>query len=364
MKLDLVTHSPEETQALGRTMGELARPGDALLLVGGLGTGKTCLTQGIAWGLGINEYLERLEHFDREDVAAWLQKNTEREVADLVGHWVRRTGVRDVVLAGGLFANVRLNQEIHQLPEVESVFVFPHMGDGGLAVGAVMARQKPEPVPLRDACLGPEYSRLEIEGALKAQRVRYEPVDDIEVTIAKLLADGKVVARFNGRMEYGPRALGNRSILYQTTDVTVNDWLNDKLQRNKFMPFTSSTLAEEAHRCYKNLEGAEYPAKFMTITFDATDWMKARSPGTVHLDGTSRPQLVSKEENPSYYKIIDEYRKLTGIPSVLNTSFNMHEEPIVCSPDDAIQSFMRSGLDYLAVGDYLVRNPEADPARD
>jgi carbamoyltransferase len=158
-------------------------------------------------------------------------------------------------------------------------------------------------------------------------------------------------------MEYGPRALGNRSILYQTTDKTVNDWLNKRLKRTEFMPFAPVTLREYAGRCYKNIVGAESPSQFMTITFDCTDWMKEHCPAVVHIDGTARPQIIDRDVNPSYYRILDEYRKITGIPSIVNTSFNMHDEPIVCSPADALRSFRDGRLDYLAIGNFLIEHP-------
>lgn len=155
-------------------------------------------------------------------------------------------------------------------------------------------------------------------------------------------------------MEYGPRALGNRSILYQTTDAKVNDWLNKKLKRAEFMPFAPVTLQEYASRCYLNIDRVKYNAKFMTISVDCTDWMKNISPAVVHIDGTARPQLIEENDNPSYYKILKEYHRITGIPSLINTSFNMHEEPIVASPEDAIKAFKAAKLDYLAIGNYLV----------
>ena len=125
------------------------------------------------------------------------------------------------------------------------------------------------------------------------------------------------------------------------------------------MPFAPSTLAEYANQSYLNVDGASDAAKFMTITFECTDWMKKHCPGVVHVDGTARPQLVRKEDNPSYYKIIDEYRKITGLPSIINTSFNIHEEPIVCTPEDAIRAFTIGHLDYLAIGHFLVKNSAA-----
>lgn len=120
------------------------------------------------------------------------------------------------------------------------------------------------------------------------------------------------------------------------------------------MPFAPVTLAEFADQCYTNLDGARYSAAFMTITFDCTDWMKQHCPAVVHVDGTARPQLITRDTNPSYYKIVETYRRLTGLPCVINTSFNMHEEPIVCSPDDALRAFLASGLDYLAMDQFLV----------
>jgi carbamoyltransferase len=157
-------------------------------------------------------------------------------------------------------------------------------------------------------------------------------------------------------MEYGPRALGNRSILYQATDTTVNDWLNKRLKRTEFMPFAPVTLKKYASECYTGLKGAETPAKFMTITLNCTDVMKRNCPAVVHVDGTARPQIIDKDTNTSYYKLLNEYRKITGIPSMINTSFNMHEEPIVCSPTDALKAFKASGLDYLAIGNFLLKS--------
>ncbi len=181
----------------------------------------------------------------------------------------------------------------------------------------------------------------------------------MEPEIARLLADGAVVARFNGRMEYGPRALGNRTILYQATDPSVNYWMNDALKRTEFMPFAPIVMAEHADKCFLNVDGAENTARFMTITFDCTDWMAKTFLGVVHVDNTARPQLVSEKDNPSMYRILAEYHKLTGYPVLINTSFNMHEEPIVCTPCDAVRAFKLGHLDYLAIGNYIAK--EAAP---
>ncbi len=148
---------------------------------------------------------------------------------------------------------------------------------------------------------------------------------------------------------------GNRSILYHAKDPEVNLWLNQQLKRTEYMPFAPATLFEEAAKCYKGLAGGEYAAEFMTITFDCTEFMLENCPAAVHVDGTARPQLVREETNESFYKVIKEYQNLTGVPSIINTSFNMHEEPIVCRPQDAIRAFQLGNLHYLAMGPYLVK---------
>ena len=139
----------------------------------------------------------------------------------------------------------------------------------------------------------------------------------------------------------------------------MNDWLNEQLKRSEFMPFAPVTLAEQASESYLNLTGAECSARFMTVTFDCTRRMIERCPAVVHVDGTARPQLITEESNPRYYRILHEYWKRTGIASIVNTSFNMHEEPIVCTPDDAIRAFLQGNLDYLAIGGFLVERQGA-----
>jgi len=299
--------------------------------------------------------------YRREDLAASIQIHSEHLVTSYIRYWLSRVAPRDVALAGGVFANVRINQRVHEIPELRRLFVHPAMDDSGLAVGSALlvshGDERGAPDSLPHVYLGPGYTDREIEDALKASDLPFRFSSQIEVEVASLLAAGHVVARFNGRMEYGPRALGNRSILYTPTDASVNDWLNDCLRRTEFMPFAPSTLAEHAGTSYENLAGATRAAEFMTITFQCTPWMRERCPGVVHLDGSARPQLVNRAANRSYYTIIDEFRKLTGLPTIINTSFNIHEEPIVCSPSDAIRAFLSGHLDYLAIGNFLARNP-------
>jgi carbamoyltransferase len=210
---------------------------------------------------------------------------------------------------------------------------------------------------------GPGYGPAEIRAAIEAHGLTYEVVDPIEPRIAQILAEGFVVARFEGRMEFGPRALGHRSILYAAKDPSVNDWLNRRLKRTEFMPFAPSALAENSTECFEAVNGAQHTAQFMTMTFDCTPFFRKNCPAAVHVDGTARPQLVIREEAPSYHRIIDEFRRITGVPAIINTSFNMHEEPIVMRPEDAIRAFMEGHLDYLAIEDCLVKNPDLERRR-
>lgn len=303
--------------------------------------------------------------FKPADLASSMQRVLEEVGCAYIRYWVEKTGCGDLALAGGVFANVKFNQRIRELDNVRSVFVHPGMGDEGLAVGAAFvlaaspgsdACPKVHPTRLANVYFGPSYSEQDVATAITQEGLQPDYLQDVERKIAELLAQGHVVARFDGRMEYGPRALGNRSILYQATDPTVNDWLNKQLNRTEFMPFAPVTLEEFADQCYVKLDGARYAAKFMTITFDCTDWMKRHCPAVVHVDGTARPQIIDRTTNASYYAILEEYRKLTGLPSLVNTSFNMHEEPIVCSPSDAIRAFKASHLPYLAIGPFLISN--------
>jgi carbamoyltransferase len=310
--------------------------------------------------------LQRLlpEDFSHKNLAASVQQYAEELVVGLVEHWIRETGHSDIALAGGVCSNVKINQRIHEIEQVESIFIHPGMPDDGMPVGAALGLYHqmtdkpydPDFVAMPHVYLGPDYSDDEIKAALDKEQVEATRHDAVEAEIARLLADNAIVARFNGRMEYGPRALGNRSILYQATDPSLTYWLNDSLQRTEFMPFAPIVMTEHAERCFLGLKGAENTARFMTITFNCTEWMAENCPAVVHVDNTARPQLVSATDNPSMYRILDQYHRITGLPVLINTSFNMHEEPIVCTPYDAIRAFKLGHLDFLAIGNWIAEN--------
>ncbi len=308
-----------------------------------------------------NQHLkEFVADFPREDISASTQRALEEVVCELVSGLGR--GKFRLALAGGVFANVKLNQRIREVPSVSEVFVFPNMGDGGLSAGAAWlansGMNSGSPAAINGVLLGHAPYDSEIDPALSRSGLRFSRCPEIEVRIAELLAEGNVVARCSGPMEYGPRALGNRSILFHAGDKTVNDWLNKQLQRSEFMPFAPATLAEHAHLYFEDIEKSRNAANYMTITFDCTERMLKEAPAAVHVDGTARPQIVSRERYPEFHKILSAYHELTGLSNIINTSFNMHEEPIVCTASDAVRAFQDSKLPYMALGNYLVEGVE------
>ena len=345
----------------GKIVG-LAAHGDARLLFDAVRSRFRSPDGRLRYICGHDVFFNRLlaTKFRKIDIAASYQHVLEDVVCELVGYYVKKFNIENIALAGGVVANVKLNQRIFETQGIKNIFIYPNMGDGGTATGAALkvfadTDKGFKPYKLDNVYLGPDYSDNEIELLFKEENLRYEKVADIELAVARLLSEDKIVGRFNGRMEYGPRALGNRSILYQAKEPAVNLWLNKQLGRTEFMPFAPSTLYEYRHDYYKNIDGGEKAAEFMTVTFDCTGLMKDKCPAAIHVDGTARPQLVRKENNPSYYRIIDEYRKITNTATIINTSFNMHEEPIVCTTKDAIRAFKLGHLHCLAINNYLVK---------
>lgn len=299
-----------------------------------------------------------LASFSREDIAAGVQHVLEDVETRYLRDNIPNPAGTAIVLSGGVAANVRLNQKIRDLG-FRDVYVFPHMGDGGLAVGACYAANSATAgpgrnQPLSDVYLGTGYTDAEIETALKSSGFRWHRSDAVEREVAGQVEAGKIVARFTGRMEYGPRALCNRSILYKADDPSVNTWLNHRLKRTEFMPFAPVLLREDAPRFLKDYAvDRSIAASYMTITYDVTDLCKTTAPAIVHVDGTARPQLVDCETNPSMFGILTEYKKIRGFSIMVNTSFNMHEEPIIRTPDEAVESVKQAELDVLAIGDYI-----------
>ena len=297
----------------------------------------------------------------RDDVAAGLQQVTEQ----LVTRWVASRLVGEphpvrLALAGGLFANIRLNQALAGLPGVAGVQVFPHMGDGGLAAGAAAARwlhRSGAPVrAARTMLLGCAFDAARIEAAVRASGLPWRRVDDVAEAAAKRLARGEVVARYAGRDEHGPRALGNRSILFSAAHPGLGDRVNQALGRDGFMPFAPAVPVEAAPGLWRPLGDTDLGT--MTVSVDAAPAFRAACPGAVHLDGTCRPQVVTPDANPGFHSWLAAARRLTGWPAVINTSFNLHGEPIVHTPEDALATFRAARLDALYLDDLEVRRPD------
>jgi carbamoyltransferase len=304
----------------------------------------------------------RFRRFDA--VMAGLQLFVERIVCAWVTRVVAHTGVTDLALSGGLFMNVKLNQRISELPSVRSAFFCPSAGDESNCIGAAWAAaaddalHAPDSRPLPDLYLGSEYSDAEVEAAVE----RFSFVEPVHISrpahkerqVAQLLADNNVVARFSGRMEFGARALGNRSILANPSDPSARTVINRMIKHRDFwMPFAPTILADNAGEYLEGFQGSG--AEYMMLSFNLKEHARDCFQAAAHPhDWTCRPQVLSREANLAYYRIISEFRSLTGIGGVLNTSFNLHGEPIVESPQQALDVFSRSGLGHLMLGPLLV----------
>lgn len=304
--------------------------------------------------------LNRCGKLSDKDLSASIQHLLEKKVVESISYWVDKTGIQNVVLGGGLFANVKINQYISEIPNINNLFIFPNMGDGGNAYGAAansyFNNNRKHPTKINNVYLGPEFTNEYINNMLinYSGIVEYNLSKNICKDTAKLVSENKIIGWFQGRMEYGPRALGNRSIIASPVDATINKWLNDRMKRTEFMPFAPSCLYDYADELFDiSKESMKYPAQFMTVTFNMKKKWADRAPAVSHIDQTARPQLVTKEGNPKYYQLLEEYYKITGLPLLINTSFNVHEEPIVCTPEEGLNSLLTGVIDFFCVGDYI-----------
>jgi carbamoyltransferase len=315
------------------------------------------------WGLRARETLDALAGLPREDVAAWVQRGTEEILVAGVGRWLRVTGTDRVALAGGVFANVRLNASIAGLPGVRHLHVFPHMGDGGLAAGAALHVADAPPAALGPVFLGPEPDEDEARRAAEGSGCAVLRPDDPDAPLVDALVRGRAVARCVGRMEFGPRALGHRSILCPADRPEAAAALNRALSRDDFMPFAPVLRAEEAGDAFPTLGPCAAAARYMTVALPVSAAFRAAVPAAVHVDGTARPQVVHRSEQEDLHALLTSYVERTGLPAVVNTSFNLHQEPIVASARDAVRSFLASGLDVLRLGPFVLARAGTAPSR-
>ncbi len=290
------------------------------------------------------------------DIAASLQKVHEETVLHLADHLYKLTKEENLCLSGGVCYNSVANGRIEQESNFKNFYTPPYVGDSGTAFGAafyaynnVLGNKRVEVVDR--AYFGPSYTDDEIQEYLDICKVKYEKHPDITKPAAKLLAEGNILGWFQGAMEFGPRALGCRSIIADPRRSEMKDLVNKYVKRREeFRPFAPSVLSEDMTDFFDT----DIPSPFMTSVCSVHEDKRDKIPAVTHFDGTARIQTVYKDTNPVYWNMIDEFKKITGVPVVLNTSFNVRDEPIVCSPLDAIACFCSSGMDYLAIGNFIV----------
>ena len=304
-----------------------------------------------------------------DGIAGALQRVVSEQIAEWVDSCVKQYGIHTVCIAGGLAQNIKACMDVVKLRSVNKFFVGPISGDGSLCMGAAYLAYAEELKKnkkdinssiqgLQHAYLGPEYGRSRINQALEQLHHddAYEIIEEPGTRwLAQQLVDGGIIGRFSGRMEFGQRALGNRSILANPSSAEVVQHINTKIKfRDFWMPFTPSILEEEIDEYIDNNKGVN--CRFMAIAFESKEKAKVNLKGAMHpADFTVRPQAVTKREAGSYHALISEFFNLTGIPALLNTSFNLHGEPIVCTPEDAVSSFIRCEMDVLAFDHVAVK---------
>jgi carbamoyltransferase len=291
----------------------------------------------------------------REDVAASIQKVLEDTMLLSVGRLLKHYPARHLGVAGGVFANVRLNRALAEQLDFKEIFVFPPMGDEGLPIGGSlvyllqrdgMAHWLKQRRRLNDVYFGRDYTDTADATLSAIPGLRRLNADPIEQT-AKRLAAGEIGAIYTGRMEYGPRALGARSILANPSRRETHDLLNTRLDRTEFMPFAPVIAADRASEVFDVSKLNAYACRFMTITCNVRPNWRNRIPAVVHVDGSARPQTIVRESNPLYFDILTAFEKATGIPVLVNTSFNVHEEPIVNTPRECAQALLDRRIDFV-----------------
>jgi len=299
------------------------------------------------------------------DIAASIQRVTEETLLKMVRHLHRRTGARNLVMAGGVALNSVANGRIMRETPFENVYIQPAAGDSGGALGAALYTYhvllgQPRRFVMEHAYWGAEYGEDEMQRAIAESGFAYERLDDEALTdrVVDRLAAGKVVGWYRGRFEWGPRALGNRSILADPRLAEMKETVNIKIKfREPFRPFAPVVLEERAGEYFQGALERQYPARFMLAVASIPEDKRDQIPAVCHQGGTGRLQTIRREWNPVYYRLVEKFGQATGVPVLLNTSYNLRGEPIVNTPQNALHTFARSGLDALAMGPFLVSKP-------
>ena len=302
---------------------------------------------------------EQLEE-SHADIAAALQKITEEIVLELAHDLYRRTKSKNLCLAGGVALNCVANGILPEHSSYENIYIQPAAHDAGTAIGAAyilwnQILDQPKIYIMDHPYLGPEYTQDEIKTVLESNNLKYSYHENIEEVTANLIAEGYIIGWFQGKAEIGPRALGNRSLLADPRRPYMKDIINIKVKKREgFRPFAPSILVEKVDEWFR-IPNRQLASNFMSFAYDVVKSKRKFIPAVTHVDGTSRIQAVPKSSNYKYYKLIEEFEKITGVPIILNTSFNKME-PIVCSPQDAVNTMKKASLYYLVIGNFLVDN--------
>jgi len=353
-----------ENQAIERTLRSLIDTGvdyDVTELTRRWGTGHGVDRLETAFDRDRTETPEEFTQWER-DLAYTAQKLLEETVLAIVEEYTETADTGNLALAGGVALNCKLNKALRESDAVDDVFVQPVAHDAGLAVGAGWLDRPPAEVPKLDAVYyGPEYDADAIRDRLETNKIAYSDPEDTERVVAERLADGDLVGWFDGRLELGPRALGNRSILADPRTAESRDRVNRFVKhREEWRPFAPSMLESAAD---EYLVGGE-PAPFMISAFDVDPDRRDEIPAVLHpADDTTRPQTVTERQNPRYHRLISEFADITGVPVLLNTSFNDNAEPIVTTPTEALKDFFGMGLDVLVLEGLLVEKSAAKTER-
>ena len=297
------------------------------------------------------------------DLAFAIQKLLEDIVVDLVSYWSKISEHSNVALSGGVFANVKVNQKIAELKNINKVFVFPNMGDSGLAIGAIWDLLiERNIISINESKFSSMYlDSIKIDDSVAIEIAKSNNLSITNISnswtdfVSEKLAAKKIIGIIQGKMEFGPRALLNRSIIADPSIPNINSFLNKKLRRTEFMPFAPACVFEDLRNIFElENHGSLIPFEFMTMTAKVKESVKHLIPAVVHIDGTARPQSVQIQQNPRMHETITKFKSRTGIPAIINTSFNAHEEPIVRGLEDGINSIVDNTLDYLVTENFVI----------
>ncbi|MCT9071663.1 carbamoyltransferase [Cupriavidus gilardii] len=305
------------------------------------------------------------EHFN---IARSLQLVLEETVLGMTAWLAAETGERKLAMAGGVALNCVMNARVRDQGAFDEVWVQPAAGDAGTALGAALWidwQQRGKPArrwAMEHAYYGPAFDEQEIAAFLDQAKLPYRRLDDVAGETAELLAQNKIIGWFQGRMEFGPRALGGRSILASPIDPSMQQKLNQIKDREDFRPVAPVVMEERAAEWFTAAHPGNWRAPFMLFVFNVKPGREDRIPAVCHVDGTARVQTVRREQNPAYYDVLAAFEQRTGVPILVNTSFNTRGEPIVCTPRDAVECFWTSPLDALVIGPFLLEKPAREGA--